>query len=246
MQNFNVDHIVHYVKNPKEAKRFMEFQNFHVVEGGHHPQWGTYNTLCYFGLTYIEFIGVYDGDIAKQAAEVPYSLARMFLEENYAEGHVTIALRTTEIEAVHQRFVEAGYETFGPKQYTRKRPDGTVLKWELLYVGKPDQKIRFPFFIQWEEPDDVRLKHLKDTGSFSSENGEITKIFYAAENAYETAIEWQQLLGGQVVDTELKLNNMTIEFKERDEYDKGPIGVEIESLQPPKQFTMNFGFYRTI
>lgn len=245
MQNVYVDHIVHYVENPKEAKLFMEYQNFHVVEGGHHPQWGTYNTLCYFGLTYIEFIGVYDMEVAKKAAEVPYSLAYMFAENDYADGHVTMALRTTEIDAMRERFEAAGYDTYGPEHYTRKRPDGSVLKWQLLFVGKPDQEVRFPFFIQWEEPDDVRLKQLKDTGSFSNENGDITKVYYAATSPYETAIAWQQLIGGQVIDNQLKLANIILEFKEREENEIQPIGVEIESLQPPKQFTMNFGFYRT-
>lgn len=245
MQNFYVDHIIHYVKNPKEAKLFMEHQNFHVVEGGHHKQWGTYNTLCYFGLTYLEFIGVYDEAVAAQAAEVPYSLLRYFADEQYAEGHVTMALRTTEIDAVNERFLQAGFDTYGPKEYTRHRPDGSVLKWQLLYVGKPEQTVRFPFFIQWDEPDNVRLKTLKDTGGYSNENGELTKVFYAVTNAYETAIEWQQLIGGVVQGTTLRLNGVDIEFKEREECHLGPIGIEIESLQPPKQFTMNFGFYRT-
>lgn len=245
MYNFFVDHIVHYVKNPKEAKQFMEHQNFHVVEGGHHKQWGTYNTLCYFGLTYLEFIGVYDEAIAAQAANVPYSLLAHFANNRYAEGHITMALRTTQIEDVKVHLQNNGFETYGPNEYTRHRPDGSVLKWKLLYAGKPDDKVRFPFFIQWDEPDDVRLKTLKDTGGFSNENGELTKVFYGVEHAYETAIAWQQILGGTVRDTALHLNGVAIEFKERDECSPGPIGVEIESLQSPKQFTMNFGFYRT-
>lgn len=245
MHNFHVDHIVHYVKNPKEAKQFMTHQNFHVVEGGHHKQWGTYNTLCYFGLTYLEFIGIYDEAVAAEAARVPYSLLYHFADNDFSEGHITMALRTTEIEEVKVHLERHGFETYGPNEYTRHRPDGSVLKWQLLYAGKPDQQVRFPFFIQWDEPDDVRLKTLKDTGGFANENGELTKVFYAVKQPYETAVEWRQLLGGTVRETTLHLNGVAIEFKQRDDCTLGPIGVEIESLQPPKQFTMNFGFYRT-
>ena len=44
--------------------------------GGHDV--GTYNTLSYFDLSYIEQIAIYDRDLFEQAAQYPYSLHYTF------------------------------------------------------------------------------------------------------------------------------------------------------------------------
>ena len=55
---------------------------------------GTYNTLSYFGLSYIEQIAIYDRDLFEQAAQYPYSLHYTFKRDQERQGFSRIALRT--------------------------------------------------------------------------------------------------------------------------------------------------------
>ena len=50
------DHLVHAVNcTPEEAAKQMQERGFHTALGGEHTTWGTWNSLCYFDLSYIEF-----------------------------------------------------------------------------------------------------------------------------------------------------------------------------------------------
>ena len=53
------DHLVHAVHGtPEEAAKQMQELGFHTVLGGEHTNWGTWNSLSYFDLSYIEFLAV--------------------------------------------------------------------------------------------------------------------------------------------------------------------------------------------
>ena len=57
---FCFDHLVHFVENPNEAIEVLKEKGIHAIKGGEHQNGQTYNTLSYFDLSYIEFIGVFD------------------------------------------------------------------------------------------------------------------------------------------------------------------------------------------
>jgi len=55
---FSFDHLVHFVQNPLGAMEDAKKMGLHAFAGGNHEKWGTYNSLAYFGLSYIEFLGI--------------------------------------------------------------------------------------------------------------------------------------------------------------------------------------------
>lgn len=63
-----LDHIVHFVhRAPAEATEQFRAKGYHAVAGGRHAMWGTWNSLSYFGLTYVEFLAVERQALAKES-----------------------------------------------------------------------------------------------------------------------------------------------------------------------------------
>lgn len=164
--SFQFDHLVHFVDSPEKTKEELKQLGLHAVDGGKHDNGGTYNALSYFGLSYIELIGVFDKQLADQPAE-KYSLRDTFQKDYYASGLSRIALRTKDLNKEAQRFRSLGLEVIGPVPLGRKKPDGSMINWKLLFVGDPEEELSFPFFIEWEEPDEERRQGLEEQGTIA-------------------------------------------------------------------------------
>ncbi|GEN88526.1 VOC family protein [Oceanobacillus sojae] len=159
--HFQFDHLVHFVDSPEEAREALKELGLHAVDGGKHDNGGTYNALSYFDLSYIELIGVFDKHLADQPAE-KYSLGYTFQKDNYASGLSRIALRSRNLEKEAERLKSLGLEVIGPVPLGRKRPDGSMISWKLLFAGDPEEELALPFFIEWEEADEERRQGLKE------------------------------------------------------------------------------------
>src|SRR5699024_8876683 len=86
---------------------------------------------------------------------------------NYQEGGARIALRSNDLQADADRFRELGLDVVGPTDLSRKRPDGSVLSWKLLFVGKPGEYPELPFFIEWDDSDEERTRDLIEQGTLA-------------------------------------------------------------------------------
>lgn len=193
---FYLDHIVHFVDRPEVAMERLIEQGLHVVNGGRHEQWGTYNTLCYFDLTYIELIGIYDEGKFELAVKEPYTLHETYEKNHRQNGFLRIALRTSTIEEDAKAFHKAGFEVFGPERFSRKRPDGSVVSWQLLHIGKQNSEMDYPFFIQWDLTDEERLQEMKELGILAKHDEgdlQIAEVSYLVANL-KPAYELQKLL----------------------------------------------------
>lgn len=212
---YKLDHIVHFVESPEEAMKELQAEGLHVVPGGKHEQWGTYNALCYFNEAYIELIGIYDQQKFKEAAAIPYTLHETYARNNGKNGLTRVAISTTTIEEDAERFRKAGYEVTGPERFSRTRPDGSLISWQLLYVGYENRSIDLPFFIQWDEPEDERIKDMKDRGIIDDHavgHVKIAEISYIVSN-FEMVRMLQQLCRLEHtlnVDEEMKVEVMTV------------------------------------
>src|SRR5206468_5457227 len=113
------------------------------IVGGTHPGAGTQNALISLGgRQYLELI-------APDPLQKAYNFhidVRTLSEPRL----ITWAARTTDINAVAKMARDAGQQIFGPRDGSRARPDGTLLKWKSLGVlnklGQPDVE-PIPFFI---------------------------------------------------------------------------------------------------
>ena len=165
---YKLDHIVHFVSSPEHAMEQLTQQGLHVVEGGQHEQWGTRNALCYFDSTYIELIGIYDHEKFREASRVPFSLHETYVKNYYEDGLTRVALSTTTIEEDAKKFQQMGFKVIGPEHFSRTRPDGSVVSWQLLYLGSDDLQLNLPFFIQWDQPEQQRVQDLKLLGTIQN------------------------------------------------------------------------------
>jgi hypothetical protein len=116
-----------------------------AIIGGTHPGAGTRNALISLGgRQYLEIIAP---DPLQMAYNFPIDV-RTLNEPRL----ITWAAWTTDISAVAKMARDAGQQIFGPRDGSRARPDGTVLKWKSLGVlnklGEPEVE-PIPFFIEW-------------------------------------------------------------------------------------------------
>ncbi|ALS28759.1 glyoxalase/bleomycin resistance protein/dihydroxybiphenyl dioxygenase [Paenibacillus sp. 32O-W] len=204
--SFEFDHLIHYVREPNEAIRLLRQTGLHAVEGGRHEQRGTYNALCYFDLSYIELIGVFDQQLADRN-RTPHSLLHTIANASCAEGFVRLAIRTNRIEEDAERYAKQGFEVIGPVQGHRKRPDGSSVRWQQLYLAHPDQRFPLPFLIQWEENDEERRHDLAKRNVISPHPSGIVELSYVAlaVRDFQTAADWSRWFGlalGDVVTDE--------------------------------------------
>ncbi|WKT78654.1 VOC family protein [Lysinibacillus fusiformis] len=243
------DHLVHQVESPENIKVFFNKRNVHTVNGGQHTMWGTYNTLSYFGLSYIEQIAIYDRDLFEQAALYPYSLHYTFKRDHERQGFSRIALRTKNIEDEGQRLRALGYEVYGPDACSRTRPDGTIIEWKLLHFGMSGLSVDFPFLIEWADDDEERLAQLKASGAIDEKQAiTMESIQFFVKDVEETAQLWQKVL--QLPDFEqheqfisLQLPNMRLDFYEEaaassmtlGHLKEGPIGVTLKDPHRTKE-----------
>jgi hypothetical protein len=116
-----------------------------AVGGGSHPGVGTRNALLSLGgRRYLEILAP---DPAQTAYNFPIDV-RPLTEPRL----ITWAAGTKRINAVAKKARASGYETFGPREGSRTRPDGKLLGWRTLGILNELglQGVEpVPFFIEW-------------------------------------------------------------------------------------------------
>ncbi|MFK2825776.1 VOC family protein [Bacillus sp. B190/17] len=195
--NFTFDHLVHFVEKPDEAMAILKEKGIYAVEGGRHENRGTYNGLSYFDLSYIELLSTYDRELVKKTKHPQHSFLATVVNDQFVEGFSRIAVRTTDIEGAAQHFRDKGWIVNGPEPFSRKRPDGTVIEWQLLYVGDPEGGLELPFIIQWKESDKERRKELIGRNMIQPHpSGAVfSHVAFAVHELEKTVQKWSSLFG---------------------------------------------------
>ncbi|KMZ40246.1 MULTISPECIES: VOC family protein [Bacillales] len=191
------DHLVHFVhRTPQEAAVQFCQAGFHAVAGGRHASWGTWNSLSYFGLSYVEFLAVEHPELARQS-ENP--LIRQCIEdEAKGEGFGQIALRTNEMDVWAERLQSQGLQVTGPVAGSRTREDGTTLRWRMLFLEDAGSNLLPPFLIEWSQTDAERREDLTNRGIIGAHpNGaaHLKSIGYAVTDLEEATARWQSWFG---------------------------------------------------
>jgi len=156
---FAFDHLVHFVNRPEEAADKMREAGLFASPGGQHEKWGSYNALCYFDLSYVEFLGLNNYEIARQITD--NDLIRQAVSDLPGkEGFARLALRTDRIEEAAERMRKMGFEVTGPFPGSRRRQDGTVISWSMFFMKDSKPGMPLPFVIQWEQSDEERRRDL--------------------------------------------------------------------------------------
>jgi Glyoxalase-like domain len=191
------DHLVCFLKKPEEAILPLKERGIHAVKGGRHELWGTYNSLTYFGLSYIEFLGIENLSIAERHEDNRLITQIVDqLSKRKQEGPARIAVRTDSITKLTEKFKGKGYKVYGPIPGERVRSDGQVIRWSLLFPENEINELPLPFFIQWEKSDEERFVELEEQGLIdSSELGaKFVSVGLIVKNLDQTINKWGELI----------------------------------------------------
>jgi catechol 2,3-dioxygenase-like lactoylglutathione lyase family enzyme len=149
------DHAVILVADLGGASASFTKLGFSVSPGGAHTGLGTHNALVRFGLDYLELLAVRDEQEALRARSSTSSIVERL--RSGQSGLASFALATVDIDRDAARFREQGLPAVGPFAMERLRPDGRRLSWRLLVPEGDSWGRPWPFFIQWDQPDETRL-----------------------------------------------------------------------------------------
>ncbi|MEH7120318.1 VOC family protein [Neobacillus vireti] len=208
---FFFDHLVWFFEKPENAISLLKQRGLHVVKGGRHESWGTYNTLTYFGLSYIEFLGIENLSIAEKHGEnrLITQIVEQLAKES-REGPAKVAIRTNHIEELAIKLKAEGLTVYGPLSGERVRADRQVIRWSLLFPESADNKVSLPFFIEWEKSDEERYSELEDQGLIRSHilgQPKLESVGFVVNHLDKTVEIWSRLFGlkqgDEYIDTEI-------------------------------------------
>src|SRR5699024_5770779 len=175
---------------PLNSKGIMAYK------GGEHKNRPTYNVLSYFDLSYIEFIGTSNKEELERMEHPNFSMIKTIINNNYKEGFARFVISTNQIEELADYFREKGLYVNGPIYLSRELIDGTLLEWDLLFVGDGSEGLEFPYFIQWAQNRKRRRKDLIDRNMNikQSSNLDFSHITLAVNELRNTVGKWSSLL----------------------------------------------------
>jgi len=191
------DHLVHFIdRNPAEVVSCLGEEGFHAVMGGHHEMWGTYNALCYFDLAYVEFLAVEDRSVAESARDNGL-ISQLLWDLQKGEGLGQIAIRTDDILGLANQLREKGFE-IDLREGSRKRNDGSLLRWKMLFIANDAERLPYPFFIEWDQDDESRRVELtarKVIANHPLGNLKLKAIYYLVNHLASAIEKWSLMLG---------------------------------------------------
>jgi len=137
-----LDHIILGIDDLDRGIAWVEERTgVRAIFGGVHPGRGTRNALLALGPgSYLEIIAP---DPA-QSSLAWFTQIRGLTEPKL----LTWAVHTSDLTALADTVVAAGFPIDGPHDGARSRPDGKVLSWRLFHL-RDDRAGLLPFFIEW-------------------------------------------------------------------------------------------------
>src|SRR5690625_3509001 len=195
MSTFSFDHIVHYVKDPISVIPRLWKRKIHSDIGGEHQRRPTHNVLSYFGLSYIEFIGTSNKEKLQQMNHGPFSMIQTIIDSEFTEGFKRFVLRTDNINKAKSHFLKKGLLVHGPIPLSRKKPDGTVLEWKLLFIGDDNSNLEYPYIIQWGKNDELLKSELIKDGTIIRDGTQpkFSSINIVVNHLTETVKRWSKI-----------------------------------------------------
>lgn len=197
------DHLVHYVNDLSKPVEIFRAHDLVAFKGGSHKDWGTYNALSYFGLTYLEFLSIENLELAKATEHnLVVKDAVKLLPEHEVLSRVVI--RTDDIEEVAASLKAAGLSLSPIIDGKRLDNEGRLIEWRMMTIGGDFQGLVYPFIIQWSGTDAERLERLSSSGVIQPHPAghvEIVRSVFHVSDPAATAKHWGSIFGLPVAES---------------------------------------------
>ncbi|GGA84377.1 VOC family protein [Ornithinibacillus halotolerans] len=208
----SLDHIVIAGKDAEEDSITYNKQlAIKAVKGGEHENWGTYNYLAYFSNeSYIEWLGIQDYDKAKSSNN-PLIQHLVHILDQDKKGPFQFALRTNQMDEYVTHFQENDIPFLGPFPGKRKKSDGTLISWRMLFPVYNYHKEMLPFLIQWDDTE----SNLMSKGLLNPQA--IMKIYYNGVDK-DTFNKIYRLKDKKSLLNQFSLSNSKIVFTDKEKF----------------------------
>ena len=160
-----IDHVVFAASDLDALRDAFEAAGFETTYGGTHSNGITHMHLIGFGnRSYVELISKNDPD-----GTAPWWNDQIDADAGATAWSITV----DDIDAESERLADEGFEIEGPSEFSRGRPDGKTVEWELAIVGARPQGTPLPMLemdhtpLEWRvevtaDPDATGLMGLTD------------------------------------------------------------------------------------
>ncbi|OZQ78543.1 VOC family protein [Paenibacillus odorifer] len=247
MATMKWDHLVHYVNDLAKPVEIFGAHGLVAFKGGSHKDWGTYNALSYFGLTYLEFLGIENLELAK-ATE--HNLVVKDAVELLPEHEVLsrVVIRTDDIEEVAASLKAAGLSLSPIIDGKRLDNEGRLIEWRMMTIAGDFGGLVYPFIIQWSGTDTERVERLTSSGVIKPHPAgevEIVRAVFHVSDPEAAANHWGTIFGLPVTKSEndtfsLKIGDRSFAFVQGDENQFKQVVFETDSLEL-KEKTIRIG-----
>ncbi|MEK4880677.1 MULTISPECIES: VOC family protein [Paenibacillus] len=238
MATMKWDHLVHYVNDLAKPVEIFGAHGLLAFKGGSHKDWGTYNALSYFGLTYLEFLGIENLELAK-ATE--HNLVVKDAVELLPEHEVLsrVVIRTDDIEEVAASLKAAGLSLSPIIDGKRLDNEGRLIEWRMMTIAGDFGGLVYPFIIQWSGTDTERVERLTSSGVIKPHPAgevEIVRAVFHVSDPEAAANHWETIFGLPVTKPEddtfsLKIGDRSFVFVQGDENQFKQVVFETDSLE---------------
>ncbi|GGF98424.1 hypothetical protein GCM10010912_48870 [Paenibacillus albidus] len=197
------DHLVHYINDLDNVVEVFAEKGLIAFKGGSHKDWGTFNTLSYFGLSYIEFLGIESLELARSTE---YNLVVKDAVATLPEHEVLsrVVIRTDDIEAMAASLTAAGLSVSPIMDGKRLDTSGALIEWRMMTIAGDFGGLVYPFIIQWKGTDEERLAKLTAAGIARPHPVgyvEIRRAVFRVPDPAAAAGHWANLFGLDVVES---------------------------------------------
>lgn len=223
MASISWDHTVHYVNDLAAVVKQFEEKGLVAFPGGSHKQWGTYNTLAYFDLSYIEFLGIENRTLAEEV-DVPNDVVKdavRLLPDHEIMSRV--ALRTDDIEEIASNLEAFDLDVSPIMEGKRLDAQGNLIAWRMLTIAGDFMGLPYPFVIEWKGTDNERREKLTETGIIKKHpvgDVSIDQAIFHVEDPEAVVTHWSEIFRLEVVKVDnqvkLKIGKQSFDFR------KGP------------------------
>jgi hypothetical protein len=231
------DHLVHYVNDLAKPVEIFGDHGLVAFKGGSHKDWGTYNALSYFGLTYLEFLGIENLELAKATEHnLVVKDAVKLLPEHEVLSRVVI--RTDDIEEIAASLRSAGLSLSPIIDGKRLDNEGRLIEWRMMTIGCDFKGLVYPFIIQWSGTDVERLERLTTSRVIQPHpvgDVEIVRAVFHVSDPEATANHWGTIFGLPFIESEdasfsLKIGDKSFVFEQGDENQFKQVVFETDSI----------------